>query len=241
MGEGGIIPLTDEYLFTAPEAGPTGPAPVLVFDEIQCGLGRTGKALRLPAERRSFPNIVTLAKPLGGGLPLGAVLTGGRHRRPGQAGTSRHDLRRQPGRPAASAWRCSTRSRTPAHSLQRVETYGDWFQAAARRPAGEGRPPSSRSAAWGMMWGIELDRPRRPRGPASSSAKAFVVGTARADRVLRLPARLTSFQKKALTQFITALEEVVSPWGDRRPLACPADAQAGAPVPPQESNKEKAA
>jgi acetylornithine aminotransferase len=74
MGEGGIIPLTDEYLFTARKlADQTGA--VLVFDEIQCGLGRTGKFFAFQ-HSGVVPDIVTLAKPLGGGLPLGAVLTG---------------------------------------------------------------------------------------------------------------------------------------------------------------------
>lgn len=45
----------------------------LIFDEVQCGLGRTGKlwAHELPAVR---PDVMTLAKPLAGGLPIGAVL-----------------------------------------------------------------------------------------------------------------------------------------------------------------------
>src|SRR5690349_15228071 len=74
MGEGGIIPLTDEYLIAARKIADRAGA-MLVLDEIQCGLGRTGF---LFAFQKSgiIPDIVTLAKPLGGGLPLGAVLTG---------------------------------------------------------------------------------------------------------------------------------------------------------------------
>src|SRR5205814_7206522 len=74
LGEGGVIPLTPEYLAAARRlADRTGA--ILIFDEIQCGLGRTGT---LFAYQHSgvVPDIVTLAKPLGGGLPLGAVLTG---------------------------------------------------------------------------------------------------------------------------------------------------------------------
>ena len=41
MGEGGIIPLTDEFLIAARKAADRSGA-MLVFDEIQCGLGRTG-------------------------------------------------------------------------------------------------------------------------------------------------------------------------------------------------------
>ena len=50
MGEGGIIPLTDEYLIAARKIADRAGA-MLVFDEIQCGLGRTGHAVRVPAER----------------------------------------------------------------------------------------------------------------------------------------------------------------------------------------------
>src|SRR5207253_9692137 len=74
LGEGGVIPLTHEYLAAARRLADRARA-LLIFDEIQCGLGRTGTLL---AFQRTgvVPDIVTLAKPLGGGLPLGAVLTG---------------------------------------------------------------------------------------------------------------------------------------------------------------------
>jgi acetylornithine aminotransferase len=74
MGEGGIIALSDEYLAAARRiADRTGA--LLIFDEIQCGLGRTGTLFAFQ-QSGIVPDIVTLAKPLGGGLPLGAVITG---------------------------------------------------------------------------------------------------------------------------------------------------------------------
>ncbi|MGZ8868276.1 MAG: aspartate aminotransferase family protein, partial [Thermoanaerobaculia bacterium] len=74
MGEGGIIPLSDEFLIAARRvADKTGA--ILVFDEIQCGLGRLGTLFAFQ-QSGVVPDIITLAKPLGGGLPLGAVLTG---------------------------------------------------------------------------------------------------------------------------------------------------------------------
>jgi predicted acetylornithine/succinylornithine family transaminase len=72
QGEGGIHPATPEFLHglraLCDEYGAT-----LIFDEIQCGLGRTGK---LWAHESSgvTPDIMTLAKPLANGLPIGAIL-----------------------------------------------------------------------------------------------------------------------------------------------------------------------
>ncbi len=72
QGEGGIVPLSPEFLRAARELCDATGA-VLVFDEIQCGLGRTGKLFAFQWAG-VVPDVVTLAKPLGGGLPLGAVL-----------------------------------------------------------------------------------------------------------------------------------------------------------------------
>jgi acetylornithine/N-succinyldiaminopimelate aminotransferase len=49
---------------------------LLVFDEIQCGMGRTGKFFAYEWETDVTPDVVTMAKALGGGLPIGALLVG---------------------------------------------------------------------------------------------------------------------------------------------------------------------
>jgi len=202
MGEGGIIPLTDEYLFTARKlADRTGA--VLVFDEIQCGLGRTGKLFAFQ-QSGVVPDIVTLAKPLGGGLPLGAVLTGDVIEglvKPGHHGTTFG------GNPIACRLGMAVLDELKESALiQRVETYGDWFkrQLAALQAK---TPAIVEIRGMGMMWGIELDR---PAGPVAREllGKGFVVGTAR-DRVLRLlPPYIVP--KKALTEFISALEQTLA-------------------------------
>jgi acetylornithine/succinyldiaminopimelate/putrescine aminotransferase len=72
QGEGGIRPATPEFL-KGLEALCRERGALLVFDEIQCGLGRTGKMFAYE-HSGVVPDILTLAKPLAGGLPLGAIL-----------------------------------------------------------------------------------------------------------------------------------------------------------------------
>jgi acetylornithine/succinyldiaminopimelate/putrescine aminotransferase len=76
QGEGGIYPLPDEVLRAARSAcDEVGAA--LIFDEIQCGLGRTGHAWAYHSSG-VVPDVLTTAKALGGGLPIGAMVTGER-------------------------------------------------------------------------------------------------------------------------------------------------------------------
>jgi len=72
QGEGGVNVATPEFLKGLRELCDQNGV-VLIFDEVQCGLGRTGK---LWAHEWSgvTPDIMTLAKPLAGGLPIGAIL-----------------------------------------------------------------------------------------------------------------------------------------------------------------------
>ncbi|KAK4488898.1 hypothetical protein RD792_004688 [Penstemon davidsonii] len=72
QGEGGIYSATKEFLQSLRTACDTSGC-LLVYDEVQCGLGRTGY-LWAHESYGVFPDIMTLAKPLAGGLPIGAVL-----------------------------------------------------------------------------------------------------------------------------------------------------------------------
>jgi acetylornithine/N-succinyldiaminopimelate aminotransferase len=76
QGETGIHPLSEELLVTARQAcDRTGAA--LIFDEIQTGMGRTG-TLWAYEQTGVVPDALTSAKALGGGLPIGALVTGPR-------------------------------------------------------------------------------------------------------------------------------------------------------------------
>jgi acetylornithine/N-succinyldiaminopimelate aminotransferase len=72
QGEGGINLATDEFLQAVRQFCDEHNA-LLIFDEIQCGLGRTGTLWAYEASGVT-PDIMTLAKPLAGGLPIGAIL-----------------------------------------------------------------------------------------------------------------------------------------------------------------------
>ena len=72
QGEGGIHPLSDQTLEAARAACDAHGA-LLVFDEIQCGMGRTGRMWGWEG-CGVRPDVMTVAKGLGGGLPIGACL-----------------------------------------------------------------------------------------------------------------------------------------------------------------------
>jgi acetylornithine/N-succinyldiaminopimelate aminotransferase len=77
QGESGIHPIPEEVLRAAREACDRHGA-LLVFDEIQCGMGRTGKMWAWQHVQVE-PDVITVAKGLGGGLPIGACLTSPEH------------------------------------------------------------------------------------------------------------------------------------------------------------------
>src|SRR5216684_3641193 len=89
QGEGGIYPVS-EMFWNRARALATQHGALLIADEIQCGLGRTGRYFAYQ-KFSSKPDIVLIAKPLAAGLPLGAILTNeaiAAHIGPGLHGTT---------------------------------------------------------------------------------------------------------------------------------------------------------
>ncbi|MGH9711725.1 MAG: aspartate aminotransferase family protein [Candidatus Acidiferrales bacterium] len=72
QGEGGICPVSEDFWLVAHSLAAQHDA-ALIVDEIQCGLGRTGRHFAYQ-KFNAPPDIVTIAKPLAGGLPLGAFI-----------------------------------------------------------------------------------------------------------------------------------------------------------------------
>ncbi|MER5376945.1 acetylornithine transaminase [Streptomyces sp. NPDC002553] len=90
QGENGVVVPPAGYLKAA-RAITAATGSLLVLDEVQTGVGRTGNWFEYQAHEGVLPDVVTLAKGLGGGLPLGATVAFGRAAellRPGQHGTT---------------------------------------------------------------------------------------------------------------------------------------------------------
>ena len=90
QGENGVVVPPPGYLKAA-RAITAATGALLVLDEVQTGIGRTGHWFAYQAHEGVLPDVVTLAKQLGGGLPLGATVAFGRAAdllRPGHHGTT---------------------------------------------------------------------------------------------------------------------------------------------------------
>ncbi len=174
-----------------------------MFDEIQCGFGRTGTLFAFQ-QSGVVPDIITLAKPIGGGLPLGCVLTGDAIEgvvKPGHHGTTFG------GNPIACRLGIAVLEEIESSNLlERVRNTGAWFgsELQALRSRNESVVAVR---GMGLMWGIELDRPAGPVA-AKLLAHGFVVGTARENVLRLLPPYIVP--KRALSEFLIALEQVLS-------------------------------
>jgi acetylornithine/N-succinyldiaminopimelate aminotransferase len=154
QGEGGVRVIDSDFLKGLRQlTSERGIA--LIFDEIQCGLGRTG---HLFAHQRTgvIPDMVTLAKPLAGGLPMGAVLVSDEISdaiQPGDHGTTFG------GGPFVAAVASYVLDRVADESLlHSVRENGAWLgeqlQTIARR---SGRVRAIRGV--GYMWGLDVVEP----------------------------------------------------------------------------------
>ena len=157
QGEGGVRPLDAEWLaFVRELCDSRGVA--VIFDEVQCGLGRTG-TLFAYEQTGVVPDILTLAKPLAGGLPMGAVLV-----------TSAVAAALKPGDHAttfgggplvASVALDVLRTITDPEFLADVRRKGDWLGARLGRLAGATRRVKAVRGR-GLLWGLELSEPAAP-------------------------------------------------------------------------------
>jgi len=202
MGEGGIVPLTPEYVLAARAAADRVGAS-LVFDEIQSGLGRTGH-LFVFQELGVTPDLVLLAKPLGGGLPLGAVLVGPKIAalvKAGQHGTTFG------GNPVACRLGLEVLEAIEEDGLlAKIRETGEWFGKKLRTAKRKSKGAIKDVRGRGLMWGVELDRDASDV-QRKLLAKGFVVGTSRTNVLRLLPPYVVP--RPALAGFLKALEEIL--------------------------------
>jgi acetylornithine/N-succinyldiaminopimelate aminotransferase len=178
QGEGGVVVPRPGYLPGLRELA-TRKKLLLIFDEIQCGLGRTG---RLFAHEHAgiTPDVMTLAKALAGGLPIGAMCTTAdvaAALTPGSHGSTFG------GNPvAAAAGVAAFRALADPALLGHVRAVGAHFRTRLEALA-EKHGMIRQVRGMGLMLGAELDRPGAPIVERCLAAGLLINCTA--ERVLR--------------------------------------------------------
>ena len=152
LGEGGVIPLEPAFAQAAAELALEVGA-LLCVDEVQAGMGRTGTFFAYE-QLGITPDLVTLAKGLANGLPMGALLAGERAAPgfvPGDHGSTFG------GNPVVAAAACAVVEAIDDELLANVRERG------AQLEAGLAALPAVRSVRGrGLLIGAELDRPVGP-------------------------------------------------------------------------------
>jgi acetylornithine aminotransferase len=199
LGEAGVVPAPDGYLVTARKLTADRGA-LLVLDEVQTGIGRTGTWL---AHQRFgiVPDIVTLAKGLGGGLPIGAAIGYGKAAsllQPGQHGST------FAGNPVCAAAALAVlRTIETDGLLDHVTTLGKHIATAVEDLD---HPRIKKVRGQGLLLGIVLTEPIS--GPVATAARdhGFIVNAPAPD-VIRLapPLILTTEQADSFVGALPAI------------------------------------
>lgn len=154
QGEGGVRVLSEELLADLRELCDEAGA-ALIFDEVQCGMGRTG-TLFAYEQAGVVPDMVTLAKALGAGLPMGAVLLNERIAAAIQPGD--HATTFGGGPFVASVALAQWRVISDLDFLAGVRQKGEFLGAQLRDLAAR-HDQVVEVRGRGLMWGIELREP----------------------------------------------------------------------------------
>ena len=202
QGEGGIFEVSPDFLKAAAQLTFKHRA-LLILDEIQCGLGRTGEYLASQAYGIK-PDIVVLAKPLGGGLPLGAILA--REEVAGDLGAGMHGTTFGGGplvcRVALEFLAILKKEKV----LQNVRKMGKYF--LKRLLDLKKKHPMIREVRGrGLMLAMELDRPSKPFVQKALERGLIINSTH--DTALRfLPPLIVD--KKLVDQACDVLDEILT-------------------------------
>jgi acetylornithine/N-succinyldiaminopimelate aminotransferase len=224
QGEAGVVPPPAGYLRAARQACDAAGA-LLVLDEIQSGIGRTGAWFACQAARVG-PDVLTLAKGLGGGLPIGACIGlggAGTALRKGDHGSTFG------GNPVACAAALAV--------LDTIESDGLLAHAAAvgqrlaHGIAGISHPLASGVRGQGLWLAIQLTQPAAGAVEAASRSAGFLVNAVQPDAVrLAPPLILTDDEAGA---FLAALPAILDEAAGAGAAAVPGQSAGAAAVPEQ--------
>ena len=202
QGEGGVRPVPAAFLAFLRELCDSRNV-ALIFDEVQCGLGRTGTFFA--AEQSGVvPDMYTLAKPLGGGLPMGAILLNDRIA--AALGPGDHATTFGGGPFVATVALDVVRAIADPDFLADVRAKGEWLGAALAALASR-RPRVREARGRGLMWGLELNDAAAPVVAAARDRHLLVL-TAGAT-VIRIVPPLT-VRRDELERGVAILAEVLA-------------------------------
>ena len=202
QGEGGVRPVEPEFLaFLRDLCDAEGAA--LIFDEVQCGLGRTG-TLFAYEQAGVTPDMLTLAKPLAGGLPMGAVLVSDRIAAalaPGDHATTFGG-----GPLVATVALDVLRTIADPDFLAEVQAKGALLGEGLNKLAANA-PRVRAVRGRGLMWGIELGEPAAPFVTAARERRLLVLTAG--PNVIRIVPPLT-ISREELERGVAVLAEVLA-------------------------------
>ncbi|MFF4589531.1 acetylornithine transaminase [Streptomyces sp. NPDC001388] len=181
QGENGVVVPPAGYLKAA-RAITAATGSLLVLDEVQTGIGRTGQWFEYQAHEGVLPDVVTLAKGLGGGLPLGATVAFGRAAdllQPGQHGTTFG------GNPVACAAGLAVLDTIENEGLlENVKQQSERLRGGIE---GLGHPLIDYVRGAGLLLGIVLSEPLAPQVQQAAQEAGFLVNAPAPDVVRLMP------------------------------------------------------
>ena len=204
MGESGVVVPPEGYLAGARRIT-TERGALLVLDEVQTGVARTGTFFAHQAAG-IVPDVMTLAKGLGGGLPIGAVLATGPAAelfQPGKHGTTFG------GNPVCAAAALAVlRTIDEQGLLDHVDAVGKTLAAGIEEL---GHPLVSHVRGSGLLLGVVLTAAKAPAVETAAREAGFLVNAA-APEVIRLAPPLILTEQQA-ERFVTALPAILDTAG----------------------------
>ncbi len=204
QGEGGIHPVSPEFFAAARQLCDSTGA-LLIADEIQCGFGRTGKWFGFQ-HFDALPDVITIAKPLAGGLPIGAMLCTERAAAaitPGMHGTTFG------GGPLACAVAIAVIDEMKrTHLLEHVTEVGTYFLAQLTQLARK-HSAIREVRGLGLMIGVELDSAALAKNVVSAMLQRQIILNRTSETVLRfLPPYI--LERKHIDIAVAALDDLLS-------------------------------